>query len=154
MGAIEVKGARRVERALNKLGASAARKAVRPALRAALSPINKAAKRKAKKVTGSLRASLGIKIKLYTSRGVVWGAVGGRFPAEKYARKFQGETRLRKGPFYLHLLEFGTQTAPAQPILRPALDEKRAEAFRILNDKTIAGIEKETRRLAAKAGGR
>jgi HK97 gp10 family phage protein len=148
---MKLEGAQDLARALDDLGSSAARKAVRPAVNAGLTPINKAAKRNTPKESGALRASLGKVVKLYKRTGTIWGGVGAR-KSPKFWREFDGV--VRKPAFYSHLVERGTIDQTAQPYLRPALDAWAAQSLGILRTKTIAGIERETKRLAAKAKAR
>ena len=146
--------------ALDKLKAATVRKIVRPAVRTAISPINKAAKRKAPKRApiegysgGQLRKSIGIKEKTYPN-GVVWAAVGARkgflLLVPRPGSKTHGiDQVMRIDPVkYQHLVEFGTRRSEARPFLRPAFDEHKGEAFNILRFRCWAGIADEARRAA------
>ena len=143
---VELEGAEALRKTLNKLASGTQRKAVRPAVSKALTPINKEAKRRAPKGKadegggylrpghrpGDLRRSIGKRVKVYKYSGVVWGGVG--------PRKGHADTPGLR----VHWVEFGRpkHNAPAQPFLRPALQAKRAEALRILGKETWRGIEK------------
>lgn len=147
-GGIRIEGARELARSLDKLGAVAARRAVKPAVNGALTPINKAAKRGVKKVTGALRMSIGKKVKYFPRTGTIWGGVGARDDPKFWREGPDG--KIRKPVFYSHLVELGTIRMAAQPYLRPALDATAGVALTILRTKTLAGIDREVRKLAAK----
>lgn len=154
---MRILGDRALRRRLDELGAKSARRVVRPAVNAALTPVNKAAKRKAprKKLpgrTGALRMSIGKKVVVYLRTGTVFGAIGARADP-KFWRDDPERNRQRKPGNYAHLRELGTRDQAADPFLRPAMDENRAAALLILNTKTAQGIETEVRRLARKHGG-
>jgi HK97 gp10 family phage protein len=136
-------------RKLDSMGKKAVRM-VRPAVRAALSPVNKAAKRNLNrhKRTGQLRKSLGIKVKQY--RGAVWGAVGVRkgFNAIALFEDDQGNQRTEKVDprKYAHLVEFGTRGNRGVRFLTKAWDYRRRLAERILGEKVRQNIAKEARK--------
>ena len=136
-----LEGEKALARTLERLEARTQKKIVRPAVKSALSPITKAAKRKAPVETGLLKKSIGNKVKTYRS-GVVWGGVGPRvgFKTEMPDGGYRNPVK------YAHLVELGTKHSPAQPFLRSALDEQRAAALAILATKIRAGIEKEARK--------
>ena len=128
-------------RTLDRLPAALVRRVVRPAVRSALVPINKAAKRKAPKETGLLKKSIGAVVKVYKRTGVIWGGVG---PRKGFRQVIDGKPR---DPVkYAHLVEFGTERAPAQAFLRPAFDENKGKAFGILKAKIAAGLIREAKR--------
>ena len=133
-----LEGHRELRKALGAFAAVTQRKIVRPAVSKALTPINKAAKRKCPVDTKALRKSIGKRVKANSRTGTVWGGVGPRkgWPDEPGRR--------------IHFIEYGTKNAAAQPFLRPALDENREEALRILAAGIHAGIEKEAAKQRAK----
>jgi HK97 gp10 family phage protein len=131
----------RLRRKLERLETKSQKKIVRPAVNAALTPINKAAKRKASVETGLLKKSIGKKVKTYRS-GTVWGGVG---PRTGFKTQME-DGRFRNPVKYAHLVELGTRHSPARPFLRPALDEQRPHALAVLAAKVRAGIEKEARK--------
>jgi HK97 gp10 family phage protein len=147
-GGIKVVGATELARKLDRLGAVAARRAVKPAVNGALTPINKAAKRNAPRVTGALRMSIGKRVKYFQRTGTIWGGVGARDDPKFWREGPDG--KMRKPVFYSHLVELGTIRMPARPFLRPALDATERQALSILRTKTIAGIDREVRKLQAK----
>ena len=147
-GGIRIEGAEQLARRLDALGSKAAKRAVKPAVNAGLTPINKAAKRNAVKVTGALRASIGKVVRLYPSSGTIYGAVGAR--ADPKFHRTGPDGKVRKPAFYSHLVELGTITMPARPFLRPALDSQAAAALRVVRTKTLQGIDREVAKLKAK----
>ncbi len=121
-----------LQRKIANLGSPATqRRIIRPAVTQALAPINKAAKRKAPVETGLLKKSIGKKVAVVRRTGDIWGGVGIR-KGFKQEVTVDGKTEMRNPINYAHLVEFGTKNQPAKPFLRPALDEKRPEAMRIL----------------------
>jgi HK97 gp10 family phage protein len=50
----------------------------------------------------------------------------------------------------VHLLEFGTAHMPAEPFLRPALDERSQEAIQVMTQAMKDGIEREINKLKVK----
>lgn len=140
-----LQGHKKLQRKLARLAAAAQRRIVRPAVRKALSPINKAAKRNCPTETKLLRKSIGSKVKVYRYSGVVWGGVG---PRTGFKRQVTvgGRSEWRNPTKYAHLVEYGTRHSPAQPFLRPALDVERPRALGILASEVKARLEKEARR--------
>lgn len=50
---------------------------------------------------------------------------------------------------YAHFTEFGTKTMPAEPWLRPALDDKAVEAIAKIGEFMGRGVEREAKKLAS-----
>lgn len=142
-------GDRELRRALGGMRAATQRKIVRPAVNAALTPVNKAAKRSAPKRTGQLKRSIGKVVRLYKKRGVIWGGVG---PRKGFKVIIDGKAV--DPTKYAHLVERGTVRTKANPFLRRALDENKSEAKRIMAERIRAGIAKEVARQKAKARAR
>jgi HK97 gp10 family phage protein len=147
MGSLTIRGNRELGIALERLPKRVFARVMRPAVNAALTPINKAAKRKAPKETGALQASLGKKVRQFPATGTTWGAVGPRDDPKFRRPDPTHPNRPRRPIFYAHIVEAGTRTQAAQPFLRPALDEQGDAALHILYTKTAAGIEREAARL-------
>lgn len=139
---IKITGEKELRRRLNRLASAAQRKIVRPAVNVALTPVNKAAKAKAPVKTGTLKKSLGKRVKAYTRTGVVWGGIGPRSGFKWVDDKGHAHNPVN----YAQLVELGTQHSAAQPFLRPALDERKAEVLTTLNQKVNEGIQREIRR--------
>ena len=148
--AVTITGDKALVRALNNIGPAINRRVIKGAANAAMSPVNKDAKRrlKANKRTGQLWRSIGKKSKSYASKGLVWVGVG---PRDGFA--IDTEEFGRVNPVnYAHLVELGTQTVAAQPFLRPALDSKAAEVKQIRGVKLWAGIKREAEKARRKGG--
>lgn len=118
---------------------------LRAALSKATTPMLKTAKRLAPVETGLLRKSIGRKVKTYASTGSVVVVIGPRtgFRREVTVR---GRKMIRNPVKYAHLVELGhggPSPAPAHPFLRPAWDNHKAQAQRIVAAEIVAGIERE-----------
>lgn len=57
-----------------------------------------------------------------------------------------------EGRMYAHLIEFGASHMRAQPFMRPALDNKHAEAMRVIGTKLGKEVEKQARKLGKMSG--
>ena len=137
MGSLRLTGHDRLIRILDGLGKDIT-KIVRPAVNAALTPINKAAKRGAPVDTGILKKSIGKKVKTYKRTGIVMGMVGAR-GGFRILEPGRNDGRERIPVFYHHLAE------DQKPHLRPALDANRTRAVRILGRKIIEGIRRRAK---------
>ena len=162
-------GERELMKAIDQLTGSAQRRIARPAIRAAASIVNKAAKSNLPRRgwatttskgrtftyarTGALRRSIGVKMKTYRNSGAVVAIVG---PRSKPSFKAQIPLRSRVAdPLrYAHLLERGTKFSKARPFLRPALDNNRVRIRQTLIAKMREGLRKEAERAARKAARR
>lgn len=122
-------GDKRLLRKLNHLKGAAARRVMRGALNKASTPILKDARKKAPVDTKALRKSLGRKSKTYRNGNVVV-LVG---PRTGHRDEKTGRVPTR----YAHLAE------RAKPYLRPAYDDNKAKAGKIIAAEVSAGIAKE-----------
>ena len=147
MGKLTIRGNRELGIALERLPKRLYSRIMRPAVNASLTPTNAAAKRKAPRATGALRASLGKVVRQYPRTGTTWGAIGPRDDLKFRRPDPDRPGRLRRPSIYTHMVEGGTRTQPARPFLRPALDEQEGAALQILYTKVAAGIEREAARL-------
>lgn len=101
--------------------------------------------------TGSLRDSIIVK-KIprsqthLTSEHIVTVRGRGKI-IRRGKRKGQRETSAAHAKF----VEFGTVNMPAEPFLRPALDQRKEDAARAMKEKGMARIEAEARKAARKA---
>jgi len=136
-------GDRRLAKKFERLGGAVQNRVVRRPLSSALGPIAKAAKRKVPTRRGFLKKSIGKKVKMYP--GGVWGGVGPRTGSEFTHLDAKGKRHVPAN--YAALVEYGTINDAAQPFLRPALDEQRLSAMRILQ----TGIKRNMEKEAAKA---
>lgn len=129
-------GDKELIRNLERLPIRVQRKVVRQAVSAALTPLNKEMKRQAPKDTGTLKKSIGKKIKTYKNDGVVWGAVGVR---SGFATTIDGKHVNPR--LYVHLVENLTG------FMRRAFDLTRRQVLSILGKKLGSGIEREAKKL-------
>lgn len=117
------------------------------ALRGGASVISKAAKANIKSDgtvrTGLLHKSITVKVKRYTSAGVVYAAVG---PSRTVVGTTEKGRRIAPAN-YAHLVEFGTIRSRAQPFLRPALDRNRQAAFDGITARAQKGLVREIKKL-------
>jgi len=120
-------GDKRLARKLDELAGPVSRRILREGIRKALTPINRAAKRKAPKRTGLLKKAIGKKV--VVKPGYANGIVGVR---TGFKQIIGGEPRDPNN--YAHFVEYGTPHSAAKPFLRPAMDENRDKAFRIIRD--------------------
>ena len=120
-----VQGLADLEARLERLGKQSTRnKMMRPAVRAAMSAVSKAAKANVIQESGLLKQSIGVKIKTY--KAVVFGVAGPRTGFTEHVIRVapSGEkVGVKANPVnYAHLVEFGTAHSPAHPFMRPAFD--------------------------------
>jgi HK97 gp10 family phage protein len=90
---------------------------------------------KAPKETHTLAVSIDKRDKWYRRRTVLFIAVG---PATKAGRETPLGYRLPTK--YVHLIEFGTRHAPAQPFLRPAFDENADRVKQAIIDRIVKAL--------------
>lgn len=148
---IESAGLRQLMRNLDALPAALKKSAETAVLRAGATPIQKAAKRNAKKFrdTGLLEKSIGLRVKAV--KGEKSARVGPRAGMrQKVTRtnKKTGKTRteIADPNKYSHLVEYGTSKAPAQPFIRPAVESTQGEVL----DAMSVGLDKHLTRVAEK----
>lgn len=142
-------GIEQMTRNLEKLGTRVALRGPNAAVRAGGSAIVREMRRRAPKDTGSLRKSLGQKVKTYKRSQSVTSIIGAR--SKRYET-----SKGRKNPAYTaHLVEFGTKPhgghpgTAAKPFMRPAWDASAPAARQAAIDKMKQVFEKE----AARVGG-
>jgi HK97 gp10 family phage protein len=142
-GGMKLEGDKALERKLRTLGDRVQRRVLRSAVNASASPVVKAAKRKAKKQSGTLKKSLGKKVLTNKKHQSVTALVG---PRKGVQGTFKG--KVRKPSRYAHLVEkgfideHGNHHAP-QPFLNPAMQETQGEALGIMKSKLAEGVAKE-----------
>lgn len=133
---IRVDGTKAVNDALLELGVQASTRIARSALNRSATPVVKRAKELAPFRTGELRRHISKRVLRQSKRGDrVVVIIGVEKPESPLA----------------HLLEFGTAHSPAQPFLRPALDETAHTALEIQRQAMAEGVEREVRKLAVRA---
>ena len=142
-GQSTMSGAQALDGVLKKLPERVARNVVRRAVTKGAKVIEEEMRARAPVgATGNLKASIGQvgvksrdKSKLTRTVGALKGAG-------------------RKG-FHAHLLEFGTVKMAARPFIRPAFDQTKGEALKVIGMELGKGVEKAARKLAgsfAKSG--
>lgn len=114
---IEVEGTERVQQALGRAGAAAQRSGVPDGLDAAALLVTTRAKLKAPVDTGALRAAIAPK------------------------RVSESEAQVQSPMEYSVYQEFGTCYMPAQPYMRPALDESKAEIEKLVGRAVMTAVE-------------
>lgn len=136
----KVIGDKKLRRKFKKMRDVILRSAGRKAMNFALTPINAEAKKRVTVITGTLKKSIGKKVKAYKFSKVIIGLVGVRLGFKK-----EVDGKLHRPEKYGHLVEFGSKGKSGKPFLRPALDAKKNEAFRRYGSKLAEAIEKTWR---------
>lgn len=151
---IKLKGLEGLKKQLQQLGEETQPKVLRSALREAFKPVLEAAQAKVPVDSGELRAGIALATAKTKDGGVAAGLVissntSGLKQARMAAAAF-GEAQQDGAPGRRwHLTELGTKHSPAQPFLRPALDENAQAVV----DGFAKSLRKKIRR-ALKRGGR
>ena len=133
-GTVGISGAAEMERLLKLLPEKVAERVTKNALRAGARVIRDEAKDRVPVDTGDLRDSVVVKAptQRQRKRGAALVVVGFKKPVSRRA----------------HLTEFGTQHQPAQPFLRPAVDEAGNKAIDAIGKSMARGINREAKKLA------
>jgi len=138
---IEIEGMGELIKAMELFPEKLYKRSFKRALKFAITPVTKAAKRKAPKKSGRLKKALTYKVRAGKAGNVPYGsaAVGAVNKDDMSGR-------------HAHLLELGFnhksgKRVSAQPFLRPAIDEKGEEAINRLNDKMAEILHKEANSL-------
>jgi len=151
-------GDKELQKRLEQLAPKLEKKALRRGVTKGMRQVAKLAKSNAPRETGTLKRSIGQKIK--TVRGSVYGIVGPRkgFKTAVTVSKRGKKKRLTKSaeakggtateyrdPIrYAHLVEFGSRSKSGRPFLRPAFDASV--------DSVLGTIKSELRSEVNKAG--
>ena len=142
-GSARITGLEEIDKLLKQLPETVARNITRRALVRAAKVVEKEMRARAPVgKTGNLKASIG----QVGVRGLPGGGQARQVGALKGGR-FKG--------YHAHLVEFGTSTAAPHPFIRPAWDETRTAALKILVAELGKGVEKQALRIAgsfAKSG--
>lgn len=140
----KVGGLRELGFAMQGLSDDMRTKVARQAVAAGAGVVRKAAREKAPRDTGNLAASLvmkRVKDTNLTEEYIVTPRKG-RTRDVKLAKR--GEGKLGKDAYYARFVEFGTVKSPAQPFMRPALEENVQRATNAIADRLRARIKKVT----------
>lgn len=131
---MDIRGLAEIQAVLSKLPARIEQRVIENALTAGGRVIVKEAKRRVPVDSGKLRDSLTV--------GRTTRRRGSRMKGTVYIGP-----RSKVGA-HAHLVEFGTPHAPAQPFLRPALDERAQDAIKKIAERLGKGLEREAEKLA------
>lgn len=146
MTTIRVEGLTQLGAAMRKLSEKVNKRIAASATGAAAKVIKNAAVRKIETNpsvdTGSLRDAVIVK-KL--GKGESQGMTSAHITTVRYrgSKKRKSKRKQATAP-YAHIVEFGSVKMQAEPFLRPAFDERKDEALRVMVDRLRAGIEKAT----------
>jgi HK97 gp10 family phage protein len=139
---VQVKGLRELGEAMRLLSADMAGKIARQATAAGASVVRKAARQGAPVDTGNLQAAIVMKRERQTrlTEEYVVAVRKGKKRDSKAAKR--GEGRLGKDAYYASMVEFGTVKTPAQPFMRPALENNVTAATNAIAKRLKQRIDK------------
>lgn len=120
-----------LERRLGQVSQKVAKKALRGAARKAMNPVRKDAQEHAPEDTGLLENNFALQTRVKDSEVVAKVGVRG-------GGKQNDET-----PFYFRFQELGTQSIPAKPFLRPALEGNAEAILDIVADELRKALDKQ-----------
>ncbi len=146
----ELSGFKELERTFKTLGERTQRRVLRSAVSAATTPIVRAAKANANdsKESGTLKKSLGRKIKTYVEAQTVVGIIG---PRTDVVGEWKGKKRWPAK--YAHLVEgghvdqYGNYIQP-KPFLRPAYEATEGQAINVMSSKLAEGVTREASKVS------
>lgn len=122
-----VLGAPQIETLLKQLPEKVAKRVTVNGLKAGGRVLVKGMKKRAPKRTGKLAASPTVSSASKVTKGKSHTAVGFLKPTSRR----------------VHLTEFGTENSPAQPFIRPTLEQDGAEAIKAIGEAIGKGIVRE-----------
>lgn len=128
---MEVRGFKELERLLNLLPERAAKNVTVNALKAGGRVLVKGMKARAPERTGKLKASPTVSSASKVTKGRSQAAVGFKKPTSRR----------------VHLTEFGTEHSPAQPFIRPTIDQDGARAVKAIGESMGKGVVREALKL-------
>lgn len=132
---VEIKGSKELKNALKKIPKNATRRSLAKAAKAGAEPILRSAKQKAPVDTGRLRDSLRSTFAYQSSRAV-------RVQVASSLKPKGGSWHS-----YDYYQEFGTSFHPAQPFMRPAVDEQHANAVEQTRKTMEVAVLEEVKKL-------
>lgn len=142
MADVKVQGLLQLGEAMRGLSADMAGKVARQAAAAGASVVRKAARAKAPKDTGNLQASIVMKRMAETDLTAEYVVTPRRGKTRDVKAAKAGKGALGKDAFYARFQEFGTVKEPAQPFLRPALEQNVQQATDAMAKRLKQRIEK------------
>jgi len=158
---IKIEGAKQVLAAIEQIPAQYRTTAEFQILGSGAKPIAKKAKSNAPTGSGShagmLKKSIAMNVKgkpgFRTARigpKASFGKVVGQYTRGK--RK--GKDKRKNPQYYSHLIELGTAHSPAQPFLKPAVDQASSEVFEAMAKGFDKAMDRIAKRIAKKGGRR
>ena len=169
---MEVRGLRKLDKKLNKLGKSVTKGMLSKAVTQGLKPVKDEVKRMARGVkdTGTLARSITVK-KVKSRKGTSVGIVGawnkkytikrkartrrirdatsGKYGSEKIKAKDRTAKEEIKNPAkYAHLVELGTKRSRAKPIFKPAIRATKRQAERAMIRVLKTEVQKKINQLS------
>lgn len=153
---IEAAGIRELAEAFQELPRRAQSKVVRRAIRIASTPVLKQARLNAptkgstEDATGTLRKSLGRRIRTNKYTGTTTAFVGPRRGFSVTTTTKGGRKVVRNAVRYAHLYEFGTARAKPHGFMRRAHEATKGTSENTLRTEIAAGVEREAAALRKK----
>lgn len=146
---LSMEGIEQLTRNLQEIGTKVAKRGPSAAVRAGGSAIVKEMRMRAPVETGSLKKSIGQKVKNYRRAGVVAAIIGAR------SKRYETRRGMRNPAYYAHLIELGVKPHRlgrrggvhpgfnARPFMRPAWDAAAPRAREAVIDKMKDTLAKE-----------
>lgn len=131
---LDIKGARSLNRKLNRLRTTVSRKAVRPALHTALVPVVQTARAYAPVRTGRLQSS----IKSFVRSSRRYGLTAGVRTGTRKQLRIPPEAEY----YYPAAIELGSRRNPPRSFLRAAMNARRKTALQILGKEVHKALKK------------
>lgn len=127
-GGAELFGDKQLKKAFKELGEDAAKQVMRPAIRKALIPARRQAKKNVEphKRSGALRKAIWSKAGGKKKSTKAWGKIFVRSKPQEWEGKKINPVK------YAHLIEFGTRKFRADPFMRRAMSQSRGAIQKIL----------------------
>ena len=154
---MKMQGIEEMTKNLEKLGTRVALRGPAAAVRAGGSAIVKEMRSRAPKETGSLKKSMGQKVKTYRGNKTVTSIIGAR------SKRYETSKGRRNPAYYAHLIELGVSPHrtgkkgglhpgfAAAPFMRPAWDAAAPRARQAVIDKMQQVFEKEAAAVGVKS---
>lgn len=152
MAQSQLYGAREIENLLRQLPGRVAKNVTANAVRAGARVIAARVRANVRSNpsidSGLLLRNIGIRHRRKSRRGSVVIAVGVHSRATMVVRKGRKKATKANPAKYIHLVEFGREGVPAEPVFRPAIDDAGNEALAKIVEFFGRGLERETSKLA------
>lgn len=150
-----VEGDKELFAALNSIPEKMRKGVYKTAMRAALKPVLRQARKNLKSSqyydSGAASRAQTSKIREYKKGGTVYGIVGADADyTETVQRRGKKKPEKVRPRNYVHFIEFGTPNMPPKPYMRPALDTSREAVSVAMAEGVSKGLDKETRKVKKK----